>query len=293
MEMSDMGRDAQLVYLRDVCHLETLKAALSARYRAEQYNVETKKKELLTPQTMAQPKKKNNGCLIAAALYIGGAMIIFISTMVLGEVIGGSSFTNSEGTLSARIGEIVPYVVIAVVLALVIRRRASDSKKELHNVEKHNERDRERIAHNSLYYTEHVEKPWKARSSALSEAYRETDSLLSENYSLNLIPLQFRNLSSVQYIYDFMSTSQLSFEQAVYQAQIDDGIRRIESRLDVVIQQNEDQIRQLYAIRENTERIISQNQLILAAQVASVYCNRQTALHVRNIERAYKDIHLL
>lgn len=293
MEMSDIGREAQLIYLRDVCHLETLKAALSFHYQSEQQDVESKRVELLTPQALAQPRKKSNGCLIAAALYIGGCMMLFIGAMFLGELIGGSSFTSREGAFLARVGEIVPFVVIVAVLALIIRQRITSSKQELQSVEEHNKRDRDRIAHNSLYFAEYVEKPWKVRGSALSEAYWETDNLLNENYSLNLIPLQFRNLSSVQYIYDFMSTSQLSFEQAIYQAQVDDGIRRIESRLNVIIQQNEEQIRQLYAIRENTERIIGQNQLILAAQVASVYYNRQMALHTRNIERAYKDIHLL
>ncbi len=293
MEMSDMGRDTQLIYLRDVCHLETLKSALNSRYQSEKQSFEAKKKELLTPQTMAQPKKKNNGCLIAAVLYIAFAVIILIGGMVLGEFFEGILATGHERALSEIIGEIVFCSAIVAALVLIIRRRTSDSKKECLRVEEHNKRERERMAHNSLYVEEHVEKPWKARSTALADAYQETSSLLNENYSLNLIPMQFRNLSSVQYIYDFMSTSQLSFEQAVYQAQIDDGIRRIESRLNIIVQQNEVQIRQLYAIRENAKRIISQNQLILAAQVASAYYNRQTELHTKNVERVFKDIHLL
>ena len=101
---------------------------------------------------------------------------------------------------------------------------------------------------------------------------------------LNIIPLQYRKLEAALYLYDFMSTSQQPFAQALDHAQIDEGIRRIVAALNVIIAQNEQQLKQLAQINANTQTLIRQGEAILMAQVATAQYASSAAAHARAVE---------
>ncbi len=66
----------------------------------------------------------------------------------------------------------------------------------------------------------------------------EINKLLEEAYSFNLIPLQFRELPYIIYIYDYVSTSQQTLENALLHSHIEKAVKQITAKLDVIIAQN-------------------------------------------------------
>lgn len=66
----------------------------------------------------------------------------------------------------------------------------------------------------------------------------EIDKLLAEAYSFNLIPSQFRTLPYIIYIYDYVSTSQQTLENAFLHSHIEQAVKQITAKLDIIISQN-------------------------------------------------------
>ena len=89
--------------------------------------------------------------------------------------------------------------------------------------------------------------------------YKELESvnkMLKKEYGLNIIPSNFRNITAIYYLYNFITTSNQSFTTALMHF----DLQEIKNKLDKVIQQNREIIiQQAYLISQN-ERIIAQNQ---------------------------------
>ena len=104
---------------------------------------------------------------------------------------------------------------------------------------------------------------YNAKKQKIMPKQIESSKLLEKAYSINIIPRRYRNLKSIYYIHEFMSTSQLSLEDALLHGLIDDGISRLETKLDEIIAQNEDLIFQNRQLEANTSEIIEQNKRLL------------------------------
>ena len=80
---------------------------------------------------------------------------------------------------------------------------------------------------------------------------------------MNIVPVQFRKFSAINYIYDYMNTSGESFRDALFSQQMEEGIRRIESKLDEIIDSIQMIILQQRVIydsnRDDINRIQDQN----------------------------------
>lgn len=299
MNLNDMGRDALVIYLKDVFDLETMKVVLTQNIREGDAKLNKLRQKYLTPNTRKAEKPKS-GCMKAVLIYLLVAigllllagipmLILSVVTLVSGQgsvIIDG---IDSESVLSV-VGSVLPVAVIIGTILLVLYRRKSKYNDEKKQVDEYNTADSERIKQNAEWLRREVEIPWENQKVVIRSAYAEVCDVLGENYSLNIIPLQCRNLASMRYLYEFMSTSQLSFGQAVKQAQDDETKKQILQKLDIIIDQNERQLRELYAIRKNTETIIKQQRAILAAQVATAYYTRQSALHQASIDSTLKGI---
>ena len=59
---------------------------------------------------------------------------------------------------------------------------------------------------------------WKERVGFLEREKARLASLLEKNYDLNIIPIQYRDIASICYIYDYMSISNVSLEEALKSA---------------------------------------------------------------------------
>ena len=67
--------------------------------------------------------------------------------------------------------------------------------------------------------------------SDLNNEIQETDYMLKKAYDANIIPLQFRTIEGVYYLYDYLSTSNQTLAEALLQA----NLEAIKQRLDHVI----------------------------------------------------------
>lgn len=88
---------------------------------------------------------------------------------------------------------------------------------------------------------------------------KSLNNLLTETYSINIIPRQFRNLAGVYYLYDYMSTSQESLQSAL----LNYNVNKINIRMDKMIEQQSDMIIQQYVTNSRLEAMQNQNHRIM------------------------------
>lgn len=102
------------------------------------------------------------------------------------------------------------------------------------------------------------EKELRKIDSYYKSQYDEAHKILTDFYNMNIVPIQFRKLSAICYLYDFMNTSGESFRDALFSQQIEDGIRRIESKLNDIIEVvNSILIEQRIIFENNRDRVNS------------------------------------
>lgn len=112
-------------------------------------------------------------------------------------------------------------------------------------------------------YLNKISEEWNRKNHYYESERDRIDAVLKKFYDMNIIPLQYRKLSAVCYLYDYMSSSQESYQMALISNQIEDGIRRIEAKLDEIIDRLDAIIWEQKVIRDdnrrNVERQIDQN----------------------------------
>ena len=105
----------------------------------------------------------------------------------------------------------------------------------------------------------------KQREAYFQSELNRIDSILKDFWNMNIIPNRYRNLPSIIWIYDWMSSSQETLESTLMHAHIEEGIQRIEKKMDQIIDKIEESIRETRLLNERTSSIISQNQSMLAS----------------------------
>lgn len=94
---------------------------------------------------------------------------------------------------------------------------------------------------------------------SLQNEIDKIEALLLDAYSINIIPSKFRNIYAAYFLYDFISTSTASLNEALLHCDLD----TIQQKLDEVIQQQESMIMELAYQNALNEKIVRQNEQIL------------------------------
>lgn len=113
---------------------------------------------------------------------------------------------------------------------------------------------------------------------AMYDEYIAANQLLANAYSIDIIPSQFRNLYAVYYIYDFISTSNESFSNALMHCDLD----AIKSKLDAIIANQETIILNQAVIMAQNEGLMQQNKKHMK-HLASIEQNQATAIKYSQI----------
>ena len=100
---------------------------------------------------------------------------------------------------------------------------------------------------------------------------KDISELLSNAYSANIIPMQFRNIEGVYYLYDYLSTSNQSLSEALMQA----NLESIKQKLDDMIQIQSEQVIQQAQANAKLGKIIEisedvRNNAAVAAKYAQI-----------------------
>lgn len=125
------------------------------------------------------------------------------------------------------------------------------------------EREIARIEGNKETYAA-IEKQWNQKSEYWNNEYRTVKSLLNNFYSMNILPEPYRNIQSVFYLYNYMSTSQESLSDAFLHERIENGVQRILAKLDQIVVQNEEIIFHQRIAESQNQQIIEYNCEILS-----------------------------
>lgn len=88
---------------------------------------------------------------------------------------------------------------------------------------------------------------------------KELNDLIYDSYSINIIPLQFRNFKGVCYLYDFMSTSQENLQSAV----MNYNLNRLSEKMDTIISIQADMLLEQYMTNSRLAEIQEQNKSVI------------------------------
>ena len=253
----DINRNALLLYLRDLRDLEIAKKKISALYSKEKKYMENELVYMKTPSLRVENDVPD---------YSGGFMMLgigIVGTLFAGWITLGLGTGFFTIIFKLFFGGMTIMCIIMTILGLVMiisdDREVSKSNKE---AKKHNAEEKARVENNADRVAQ-MEREYKQTLSYLSSEYNKADSLLTAYYNQNLLPKQYRNLASLIYIYDYMSTSQESFSDTLIHEHMENGIQKILSRLDYIVQQNEYMIFNQHRIEAQNKNMISQNESML------------------------------
>lgn len=203
---------------------------------------------------------------------LGSVYVITLILLVLSSLI---SALHGLAML-ALMGAIAYTLYVAYCGILTDQEECERQQEAYKNYLENVEADRKRVA------AELVEKKRQQEERQnLYEKYQESDKILTEMYTINLIPQQFRNIYAIYYLYDYLSTSQSNLESAMLHFNLEE----IKAKLDKVIaQQQEIILQQSIQIAQNDE-MIAQNKKLIAHAIATEK-NTRLAVQYHEIEAA-------
>lgn len=173
---------------------------------------------------------------------------IFVAVVVVIELIAGKLlnwlFDMSWGVVIALIAAAIIFGVILT--AIFSAENAEEKREHMQNVYA----DDFRVA-KELEEKENL----TAYLTGLEKEITEISDLLDDAYSINIIPSKFRNVYAAYFLYDFISTSTATLNEALLHCDLD----TIQQKLDEVIRQQEAMIMELAYQNALSQQVIQQN----------------------------------
>lgn len=252
-----MEREAMILYLQNVRDLEVAKERTKRLWSAAQYkrdkllsNLPLKIEKMKMPVREDYVKMERSSAIIAAL--IGG--ILFGGPFFL---LGRSLDRFGFGSFFYLTGIIV--IIYSGYWAFARIEEIEKSEREFYSAiseyERYNKTAETQEEINKSKRDE-VRKEFDSQIAFYKKEYRKVDKILNDFYSMNIIPSQFRDLSSIIYIYDYMSTSQATLEATLFQTKMEEGIQRIERKLDLLIDRLNELIRETRCLRRENRKAV-------------------------------------
>lgn len=288
---NEIDREALLIYLNDLRTMETIvhedQIKINGIYNKKNalynnYLTMTKS----SPQKPGMPQSADKS--IATTYQVIAAIGILVCILY--------PKNNTEDILIS-VGGFICFVISALIPTILYRKKQNklDDQYRLQMVKYENEKKK---------YNETVEKHKNAHdkyaadtTSCISEIQSEKNEInqkLQAAYSANIIPLQFRNIQGIYYLYDYISTSSQGLSEALMQCNLD----AIRQQLNKVIQlQGETIIKQAQqnaALYEQNQQILeaaqaTMNNTAIAAKYAQISAiNSEMSLRLQRKNLAYQ-----
>ena len=263
--MDVLDRNALILYLQNVRDLEVAMCAIRNNYKQS-------KNRYISQLRMFNPTAKVKGhmqkptrtaCENAKDSLKGVFLALFVSFIII--ALSKSSF----------IAVFITFLLFIQAIVCVYNYKTEDEKyaKSIEkweayerNLDETNRQEKER-SERERQSKQALDTYWNQQSQFYEQQYRIAQSLLDSFYNMNIIPVQYRNLAAICYIYDYISTSRESLTSALLSQQIDSGIKRIEARLVEIVDALEEQIYETRCLRgeahRSNQRQIEQNTRML------------------------------
>lgn len=243
-----MDRKALLLYLQNIRDLEVAKYKLDQNYLQAKKQYENTLRTLkLSPKFKNQPEKPTGiGACVSCAIFFFLLGILLLALPSRKQTGGGG-----------QLGIILIFVGIAFLIgAYNYGRKISSWREYSKTVNAANAREREQVKKDTLI-AQSLTLEWEKNRKTFDLERDKVNSLLNDFYSMNFISNEYRHkLAAIQYIYEVTFTTQLSYEQILFHTKIEDGIRRIEEKLDQVLVDLEDIVYETRCIRKENQEFI-------------------------------------
>lgn len=240
-----MQRKALLLYLRELRDLEFAYWKLKKLYDNEAEEFKKRYQKLTQTAVVKEPvkaygwttgrKRSFKSCLIMSLV----CLLILIVGLADGETVASESLFQGISIAGMLLLD-------GIAFGIYMRTENEQRKQEA-----------------KIKEAENLKEGWKERAAFWEKEKAKVLSLLGEYYDLNIIPSQYRNIASIYYIYDYMSTSNVSLEETLIHEHMENGIQRIVERLDYVINQNYEIIMQNRRLEVVNQQILQANQQML------------------------------
>ena len=225
-----MDRSAELIYLRDVRDLELALHEIKKRLRRE------KDRNALLYQRLSFPieKKKTSSGVIGSKL--GNVLwILFFVSFTAWEVwvFVSDLLNDTPHNYTAYI-----YLFLGLVLFLVWGLVSSINSDTVSTRRPSPETSPAAAALPLEMDTADAQTLLtrsRDRIEVLEKDFQWAKEVLETFYDMNLLPYEYRNLHSVFYIYEYMSLLVQSLESVLVMPQLDEGIERMERKMESVI----------------------------------------------------------
>lgn len=244
-----MNRDALLVYLKDLRDLEFARVSINKAFQEEKRNYNQQSNALREANYKSIESIEWGGFLFA----LFSVLFLFALATLLNWS-GASIFALIAFIL------MIFYLVMLAVSVIGICKVTDNNR----GIREHNRQETLKQAEKQKQLSV-LSSNWSVQSDHLQKEYNKVNTLLTDTYNLNFIPAPYRNLASMYYIYDYMSTSQASLEDTLLHEHMENGIQRILSKLDTIIAQNEQIIFQNRRQETYNQQIIQRTNQMLAS----------------------------
>ena len=239
---TEMDRGALLLYLQNVRDLEVARYVLNEKHGEKQReyrnNCEYYGGEPRLLEYPSAPWKDTDG-------YAKGAALIFFALAMFGvnNLLSGKADSMLTGAfnLMTLVWAIIGIVIIA---KAVYENNECEGryKYECKEISKANDK-RIREAKERKKQLPTIKANWNAECEEYEKNIEKIGNVLNSFYDMNIIAKEYRgNLAATQYIYEVAESTQLSYEQICLQMKMEDGIRRVESKLNEIVNKVEDLI---------------------------------------------------
>ncbi len=243
-----MEREGMIVYLRNLLALEMTKRKLEKALLNVQGNIAALENRMRQKDFQMEEATKS---------YNVAVLCFIIAFMCLLAAMFSSA---AESLVLVVIFSILGIGCLACGLSSLVTTAGENHNRKWRNneVRKHNQTEQELIQNLTLQLDQ-----YRPRASFFNRELEKVKGLLQEAYGVNLLATPYRNLASVYYIYDYMTTSQASLSETLLHEHMESGIQRILEKLDQVVAQNEQMILSMRRLEAGNQKVIEQNQQML------------------------------
>ena len=261
-----MDRKVLLLYLKDIRDLEFAKYKIDMIYADEQRKYYETMNELQDYKTVEiSDEKKDNWSSDSYIGFLIGFIGLFMELIAFMQE-GVKFFDFGDAPVGLMVFALIFWNVICVGLIMFsiasVQNSAKANKEDIENRKRYNQEvklanERNREMKPKVNYQ------WRKRSAYLKSEKSKVEALLQSYYGLNILANPYRNLASVYYIFDYMSSCQDSLKETLIHEHMENGIQRILEKLDDVIRSNEEMILRTRVLESHSKRIIEQNEELL------------------------------
>ena len=259
-----MNREALQLYLQNIRDLEVARYFLNQKYQRERENHQRQIDNLRYTSYQFMPQEPETMGPIIGAIFSGiCAVILFVLAMLIFRSPASSTYAGAVSGAAQMFAWLLFLAFIAMgIVTIVLIYKAKETrdsyKKQCEDIAFHNECEKKKEEKNKSKISS-LNRVWNQTASEYQEEINKIEPILNDFYSMNIIPKRFRNVSAMCYIYEYMSTSQESLSMALLDQHLEDGIQRIENKLNTIISDLTDLIYETRCLRQDSQQIIEQN----------------------------------